>query len=73
MRELKVMHIIQTVRHVYQLKKPIASIFVRNTTATHTYKLHSVDLVLLDEFVDVPVIHPLGYHCILLLFQIYTE
>jgi len=44
----------------------------RNDSNTH--ELHSIGLsVLLNEFIDVPVIHPLGYHRIFVRFQVHTE
>ena len=39
-----------------------------------THKLQSVGLfVILEEFVDIPIVHPLGYHRVFPPLQIHTE
>ena len=66
------MHILQAERGLHQLRRSDTSVSVcEDRDDPSTYKLCSVHfLVLLYEFVNIPIIHPLGNHRVLVGFEI---
>ena len=72
MYHVDAMHILQSIRSVGQLNKSVASISAIYGTVTH--ELSTIDpFMILYKFVDVAVIHPLGYHRKPVLFQVHTN
>ena len=54
-------HVLQSIRGIGQLSELVT--FVSQTNGRSTYELDAIGpCVILDELIDVPMLHPLGYH-----------
>ena len=62
MDDVKAMKILQPVRDIHQLRKTVRPVSVEMDVVTH--ELDPINFyVVLDELVDVTIIHPLRHQC----------
>ena len=62
MNNVAVMHILQAIRNINQLNSESAGVLLG--VKRSTYKHSTVYMwVILNEFIDVSILHPLGNHC----------
>ena len=68
----KTVHVFQPGRSIDQLNRSVVPALTRYKSMT--YKLDTIDPFRpLHELVDVTMVHPFGYHCKAVLFQVHTE
>ena len=67
-----VMHVLQSIRGINQLSKLVT--FTSQTNGQVTHELDTINpFVIFDELVDIPVIHPFGYHRESVMLQDHTD